>query len=390
MILMSDIKKHVEEITKKAHQGDPAAQRILGYYYLKGTHCKRNYRSAAKWLKLALEQGEKDVFYALGECYWNSEGATQNRPEAIKLWQLAADNGDSFALYQLGMCYWNGEYVKKSKKEAIRLWELGAKNDDERSCVQLGKCYYLGDGVKQDYEKAVELFATAENYEWLGECYLHGHGVDQDVERAIELWESLADRGETHIYMKLAQIYSDGIVVKPDFETALYWWEMAASDENYSLLKGNSEAQYKMACCYYEANGTERNVRMARKYFKLAIRTFRNSHRKYTISQEPDYIINSRKFLIKHRDKDMLEKVRTASDNGDKKATEILDELGLIARRIKISDTKKHSTVGFSVGDTVTHKTFGEGTVIEVNDATIRIKFKSVGEKTLANSSAFF
>ena len=29
MILMSDIKKHVEEITKKAHQGDPAAQRIF-------------------------------------------------------------------------------------------------------------------------------------------------------------------------------------------------------------------------------------------------------------------------------------------------------------------------------------------------------------------------
>ncbi len=387
---MKDAKTHVEEIIKKANLGDSQAQCLLGCYYLDGYHVQRNCRSAAKWLKLAIEQGNENALYTLGRCYWESEGIIQNKQEALRLWKLATFKGDNSSLYRLGQCYWNGEEVKKDKKEAVRLWELAAQNGDEDSATQLGKCYYYGDGVKQDYKAAAELFASGNNVEWLGECYLHGHGVPQNVDKAIELWECLAYAGESHIYMKLAQLYSDGIGIKPNYKLALYWWELAASDENYSLLKGDPEAQYKIACCYYGANGTKRNVKQARKYFKLAIRTFHNSHRKCTISQEPECVINSRKFLIKHGDKEMLEKVRAASINGDKKATEILDDLGLIARKIKIEKAQPLPPVAFSVGDTVCHKTFGEGTVIEIRGNILRIDFKDVGEKTLANSASFF
>lgn len=340
-----------------------------------------------------------------------------------------AEQGDNRARGQIGSRYYYGRGgVEQNYEEAVKWFKAAGWYG------QLGRCYLYGHGVKQNYEEAVKCFVAADDKDMLGECYLHGLGVERNLNKTIELWET-ACRERCRYYdvmLKLAHLYGDGIEMEPDYEKALHWWyQLAENDSGEFGQKGAwAEAMYQLACYYYEGKGVKKSIKWALKCFKYTIDLFYDkqdqgkvwwteynrdkhvieliSHKiegDITISNEPDFIIHARKLLVKHGRKTVINKIKKAAQNGDKKAAQILNEFGIestaptqpepvveeaVNEIIFVEEAKRATPIQLTIGETVTHRTFGEGVVCESNGSVVCVEFASVGKKKFLNPEAFY
>ena len=61
--------------------------------YGNGNGVAQDYAEAAKWYRLAAEQGHLKATNDLGNMYYAGDGVFQNYAEAAKLWHIAAKQG---------------------------------------------------------------------------------------------------------------------------------------------------------------------------------------------------------------------------------------------------------------------------------------------------------
>ena len=390
-----------------AEQGYLPALTTLAWWYLCGSRVTKDVRKGIKFYELAIEQGDTKSMRILADHYLMDKDSGTNIQEGLRLYNLAINSGDVDALLWLGHHYLHGKYLDQDKKEAFRLYSLAAEKGHGLS--RLGMCYYKGDGVEQDYNEAFRLFTKASDKKMLGECYLHGHGVERNVEKTIELWEDEDLWGSYVIYERLADLFSQGIHMEPDYKKAAhYMWEFVQYDEfEYRVKATHPEFTYKLATYYYEGKGVRKNKSKALKLFKLTVDGFHefDNRKGCSISEEPEFVIHARKMLVKHGKKSMINILQKAAAAGDDKAKEILDEFGI--ELIKPKPTKvvvkkaeqpvrvvyekpaPKPPIKISVGQKVLHKSFGEGTVCKSEGNRIVVNFKSVGDKTFLNPEAF-
>ena len=98
----------VEELKKKAEQGDADAQYNLGLCYETGEVVERDYKEAVKWYKMAAEQGHADAQFNLGFCYANVKELGLGLAEAMEWYEKAAEQGHVLARYTLALSYYPG------------------------------------------------------------------------------------------------------------------------------------------------------------------------------------------------------------------------------------------------------------------------------------------
>ena len=240
-----------------------------------------------------------------------------------------ANAGEPKAEFLLGECYRTGHFINYSNSSALKWYTLAAEHGDTQAQIRIGEFYYNGLGVEQNYEEAVKYFRLAGDraIDKLADCYLRGHGVERSVEKAIELLKSNA-LGNQSLCMKLAHLYSDGIEIEHDIIEAARWWYLAASNGRGDLACGNSEALYNLGFCFYEGLGAAQDDKLALLYFKYAVDNFQTDM-PCPISEEPEYVINARRMLVKLGDKSMISNLKRAAKNGSEKANEILKEFGI-------------------------------------------------------------
>lgn len=398
MSYVNNNKTNIKELFEKSNSGDGESQFKLGRAYFSGHHVERDYIIAVKWFDLAAEQGNEDAMIALGICYLRGNGVEKNVQEGIKLWTMAADRDNKKAMIKLASLYYNGSYgVDVNYNEAFK-WYTKA---DCKS--KIGECYLYGRGVEQDYKIAVKYFVEADDRDMLGECYLHGWGVEKNVDKTIGLWESISEHTSHTINDKLWHLYLDGNFVDPDYEKAFWILNNEAFREDGDPEGGSYEARYELARCYYEGKGVKKDTRLALKLFRSTIELFYRYDGSASISEEPDCIINTRKILVKHGYKSEINKLKKAAEQGDEKAAEILEEAGIefitlqysapipneIADEpIKKESPKREPSIDVIIGESVSHKIFGDGIVCESNDGYICVEF-TVGKKKFLNPEAF-
>ena len=63
----------------------------------------KNYDEAARWWKLAAEQGNMSAQYDLGICYYNGHGVERDFEKAMELWRKSAAQGNADAIGMLKM-----------------------------------------------------------------------------------------------------------------------------------------------------------------------------------------------------------------------------------------------------------------------------------------------
>jgi TPR repeat protein len=96
-----------------------------------------------------------------GNRYANGYGVPQDYTEAAKFFRLAANEGYTPAQFSLGYLYERGNGVAKDYAEAAKLYLLAAKQEEPRAEFRLGLMLEKGIGVEQDRDAAIRLYKMA-------------------------------------------------------------------------------------------------------------------------------------------------------------------------------------------------------------------------------------
>jgi len=94
----------------EAAKGNPVAQFNLGHMYEFGEGVTPNHELAAKWYKLAADQGDASAQHSLGNYYFNSGSYTT----ATNWYKQSAEQGLAEAQADLGASYGLGQGVPQS------------------------------------------------------------------------------------------------------------------------------------------------------------------------------------------------------------------------------------------------------------------------------------
>jgi TPR repeat protein len=126
--------------------------------------------------------------------------AGEDLAEAARWCRLAAEQGVAAAQYDLGLMYANGEGVPQNYAEAVKWW-LAASESRRDAQNNLGTMFELGHGVVQDYSAAVKWYRKAAEQGFggaqhnLGRMYENGLGVPQDFAEAARWYRRAAELG---------------------------------------------------------------------------------------------------------------------------------------------------------------------------------------------------
>ena len=126
----------IEELRKKAEQGDAKAQFKLGITpYATESENVINKNKGLEWLIKAAEQGLPEAQSFLAAIYVFGDGVEQNMIEALKWNRKAAEQGFAKAQQQMGRFYANGHVVAKNDVIAY-MWYLLAKANGDEAAIE--------------------------------------------------------------------------------------------------------------------------------------------------------------------------------------------------------------------------------------------------------------
>ena len=225
-------------------------------------------------LKKRAEQGDAEAQYDLALNYEQGWDVEQNNQKAVEWYMKSAKNGYVFAQRRLASCYRAGilglelDYVKASywsqkASESVLKSEKEVgwyDNKFEKAQYQHGMRY--AEGSEEDWKRAIDLFKKIQ-------YSLYSLGIDAD-KRAFVNNALSAEEGNAEAQYQLGNFYShvsrsynreNAFVVEKDWKKAIKWYTKAAK-------QGHADAQYTLGMCYAEGRGVKEDWQKAIEWFK--------------------------------------------------------------------------------------------------------------------------
>ena len=159
-------------------------------YYQGRNGCLQDYAEAAKWFRMAAEQGDADSQFALAIMYAEGNGVPQDDTEAAKWYRKAAEQGDAEAQYNLALIYATGKVGKQDYAEAAKWFHMAAEQGNANAQRDLGFIYENGYGVPKDHNEAVKWYHKAAEQgdavaqKALDSRFTGAHESEADIEKA--------------------------------------------------------------------------------------------------------------------------------------------------------------------------------------------------------------
>ena len=181
--IMADREGDVDSVRKRAADGDPAAQRVLGFRYSHGIDVEKDEKKAFEWTKKAAEQGDAKAVWNLANDYANGNGVTKDKEKAVKWYRKAvkafqalAEKGEKFDLRPL--CNVGQELLEDEFLHApdvgMQFLEIAARCGDAEGMRLYGEQFAIGKAVDEDINEALL---------WLRKASRRG---DEDVDAIID------------------------------------------------------------------------------------------------------------------------------------------------------------------------------------------------------------
>ena len=101
------------------------------FWHQHGYGVPQDYSEAAKWYRLAADQGLAEAQIDLGRLYEDGHGVPQDYTEAAKWYRLAAEQGQADAQFGLGVLYRDGTGVIQSYIDAHMWFNIAASAGNE-------------------------------------------------------------------------------------------------------------------------------------------------------------------------------------------------------------------------------------------------------------------
>ena len=244
----------MEELIKRAEQGDTEAQLELAKSYHSCEGIEENQELALYWLKNAALQENVDAQFLLGLSYYHGDGIEENHDEAFYWWKRAAEQGLVDAQAHLSYLYYHGFGTDANKKEAFKWAKKAAEGNWSGAFAQLAFCYEHGIGTRRNKDKALAWYKKAaeegdvevQNHlaqEHFGSIKIKETDENKDI---ILKWARMgAKLGNADAQFKLGVIYYEGKIVETDYQLAMYWLKKAyegGREAAFDVIKEISKA----------------------------------------------------------------------------------------------------------------------------------------------------
>lgn len=193
---MTDVQKHLEELTSAAESGIAEAQSQLALLLATGEHVDADMEGAFSWFKKAAVQGELTAMFNLGIMYEKGLGTQPDLPEAALWFWQAAEQGDTGARMKLGSMLLLGRgFVEESS--VVKAIEASA-----------------GQGIP---------YAQA----FLAKLYLDGVGIEQSDELAEKWFRLAADQGDESAIFNIGEMMAEGrSIITPEEEVTQWFFDL--------------------------------------------------------------------------------------------------------------------------------------------------------------------
>ncbi|MCB1276147.1 tetratricopeptide repeat protein [Prosthecobacter sp.] len=255
-----------QEGVRGVHYADNDLACALAYF--RGDGIRQDFVEAARWFRMAADQGQTEAKFYLGECYANGWGVDPDLEEAAFWYRQAADGGHPTAQLCLGVCYATGKGVRIDDQEATKWYLLAADQGNPKAQMLLGVCYEKGRGISQDLKAAAGMYHAAAA---AGERDAKDHLVSLSSINAFARalndglleWLNIGDELEPDDQFDLAQQYAQGDGVQHDLKAAANWYLLAAQ-------AGHSGAQNNLGVCYDRGEGVSQDSRQAAVWYRKA------------------------------------------------------------------------------------------------------------------------
>jgi TPR repeat protein len=123
-----------------AESGDPWYQTELALMYHNGQGLEKDYTEAARWYRLAAEQGFSKAQANLGVLYAEGLGVVRDFSQAAQLFLAAAEQGSTMAQHNLGLLFSRGDGVEKDPVEACIWLSLAASGGHKEAVKKSEAC----------------------------------------------------------------------------------------------------------------------------------------------------------------------------------------------------------------------------------------------------------
>jgi TPR repeat protein len=122
---------------ESAAAGSCFGQYVVAKCYHEGWGVAQDHAEAARWYRLAVEQGHAAAQNNFGIMFAKGQGVAQDHAEAARLYRLAAAQGHAGAQFNLGVSFANGEGVAQDEADAVRLYRLAAAQGQANAAAAL-------------------------------------------------------------------------------------------------------------------------------------------------------------------------------------------------------------------------------------------------------------
>lgn len=196
--LKPDFKEALAALSLEANKGNVLAMDDLGKMFAYGMGREIDPDIANEWYSLALkgflelypENQMPYLAYRIGKHYHYGLGTEIDYIQAAKFFKIAADQGNQFAQYSLGKLFLDGkEDLAPNTQQAVKWLTLSADQGNQFAQYSLGKLYYYGKGpIAPNAEKAyLWLSRSAEQGNLFAKALLEKEAYQyQEVKRKVK------------------------------------------------------------------------------------------------------------------------------------------------------------------------------------------------------------
>ncbi len=255
----------------KAQAGDPQSETLLALAYHSGALLKNDEVEALRLLRLAAEKGYMPAEESLGIYYAAGIGMEKPDPQAALKWYTAASQkGSVDATTNIGSMYASGDGVAKDMATAIQWFRQAAQAGGGSAAYNLAIIYARGDGVPRDQQLSASWLSKAADHDFVPALRDSGiraayprDGSAADVPLAFQRLKRGAELGDAISQAILGDIYSNGELMKADYQQAASYYKMAAD-------QGQRDGEFGLAVRYVTGQGMPLDRAEAQRWFKAA------------------------------------------------------------------------------------------------------------------------
>lgn len=238
---------YVEDMKKRANQGDSKAQVILGICYQFGQQGETvDFVAAVSWYTQAVRNKNADGMFNLGCCFEDGAGVKKDLTEA-------------YAYFLLARTYNRTSGIRERLAELERRL---SPSDIERGVARSKELYYLINPEEKEADmkrKQAEILQRVERQVAAAkEEAIRREAALKERAKQLDIIKAKAEEADPDAEFKMGCLYASGDEARfpRDDREAAAWFLKAA-------MQGHAEAQYRLGLCYFAGKGVPKDVLQA-------------------------------------------------------------------------------------------------------------------------------